>query len=39
MAEDEDAQRPIPIWLGLLFALYGLAVLVGFVCLCYRWLA
>lgn len=26
---DEDAQRPIPPWLGVLFALYGLAALAG----------
>lgn len=32
---DPDAQRPIPPWLGVLFALYGLAALAGLVWLGY----
>lgn len=39
MAEDEDQGRPIPPWLGILFLLYGLAVLVGTLMLSYHLLA
>lgn len=39
MTEDEDAGRPIPPWLGVLFLLYGLAVLVGSVLVSYHLLA
>jgi hypothetical protein len=36
---DPESQRPIPIWLGLLFAVYGVAALLGIVALGYVLLA